>query len=456
MSLWRQVPAMNDLLKAATSLVDQYGLAETKRRLQKVLGEVRKEIRAGQVPNVSVETLVARAQQKEQSYHLRPVVNATGTVLHTNLGRSLFNKEAMAHLSACGSAYVNVEYDLTSGKRGLRYENVEAQLCRLTGAEAALVVNNNAAAVLLMLQSLVAGKEVIISRGELVEIGGSFRIPDVMAQSGAQLVEVGATNKTHLFDYEQAITEETGALLKVHQSNFRQVGFTEAVDVSQLSTLAKQAHLPLFVDLGSGLLLDMSRFGLPYEPTVKEVVAAGADVVCFSGDKLLAGPQAGILVGKKKYINAMKTSPLLRALRVDKMTLAALDYCLAAYEEGDEYAIAQLPTLEMLQRSPKQLKERSIALCQNIQALGYKAEVWSAESAVGGGAYPEHCLPTFVVAIKEVKAETLHKALRQAKTPIIGRIYKQALCFDPRSLQVGDEEKIIAALEAIKEEARTE
>ena len=389
---------------------------------------------------------------KKRARKLKRVINATGTILHTNLGRSLLAPEALEALVEVAGSYSNLEYNLEEGERGERYDHVRELLCRLTGAEGALVVNNNAAAVLLALSTLARGKDVVVSRGELVEIGGSFRIPAVMALSGARLVEVGTTNKTRLADYRQALTGETALLMKVHTSNYRVVGFTEETPLAELAALGEEKGLPVLEDLGSGVIRDLSLHGLAGEPTVAERIRAGASVVAFSGDKLLGGPQAGILVGREKYISAMAKNQLTRALRIDKLTLAALEATLLLYLEGEE-AQRRIPTLRMLTESLTALEGRAHLLARSLkEALGEAAvvEVKKDASAVGGGALPLAALPTYVVALAFPghSAARLTEKLRQADPPLILRVQQDRLLLDPRTLAAGDEEEIPALFKA--------
>jgi L-seryl-tRNA(Ser) seleniumtransferase len=373
---------------------------------------------------------------------LRRVINATGVVIHTNLGRSLLHENAIEHIAGVSRHYSNLEFDLTQGTRGSRYIHVEQTLCRLTGAEAALVVNNNAAAVLLALNTIAAGREVIVSRGQLVEIGGAFRIPDVMNRSGATLKEVGTTNRTHLRDYEGAIGEETALILRVHTSNFRIVGFTAEVELRELAELAHTHHLPVMEDLGSGCLIDLSKYGLDREPTAQEAIRNGADIVTFSGDKLMGGPQAGIILGKGEYIERIKGNPLNRALRIDKLTLAGLESTLLLYLDEDR-ATEEIPTLRMLTYSHDELRKRARRLSRKIGAripTGLTITVRDDVSQVGGGAYPVQILPTKVVALKpeQGSANQLERRLREGMPPIIARVSKEEVLLDVRT--VGDEE----------------
>jgi L-seryl-tRNA(Ser) seleniumtransferase len=374
--------------------------------------------------------------------NLRRVINGTGVVIHTNLGRSLLSPFMVEALQRAGAHYTNLEFNLTTGKRGSRYSLVEEIICDLTGAEAALVVNNNAAAVLLAIDSLASGKQVIVSRGQLVEIGGSFRIPDVIAKSGAQLIEVGATNRTHLADYEKVINSETAMLLKVHTSNFRIIGFTSEVSAEELATLAHSHGLLAMEDLGSGCLVDLSAFGLPQEPTVQQIVKAGVDVVTFSGDKLLGGPQAGLIVGKKAAIERIKRNPLNRALRIDKFTLASLEAVLRNYYDLDQ-ALNTVPTLRMLTQPIEFIKKRAKKLMCRIQhslPAGYSISLCTTMSRVGGGAMPEHGLPSWAVAFKldQVSISTMEHGLRKLSLPIIGRVEDELFLLDMRT--VSDDE----------------
>jgi L-seryl-tRNA(Ser) seleniumtransferase len=387
---------------------------------------------------VIVTEAVASAH-REAVGKLRSVLNATGVVLHTNLGRALLSKKAAQAAHDIAVTYSNLELDLDTGQRGSRYALLESALTALTGAEAALVVNNNAAAVLLALHTMAAGREVVVSRGQLVEIGGSFRIPEVMAQSGAKLVEVGATNKTHPGDYRQAVRQDTALLLQVHTSNYRIVGFAREVTLEELVGVGREFSLPVMSDLGSGSLIDLAQYGLPPEPTVPEVVATGVDVVTFSGDKLLGGPQAGIIVGKALYIESMKKNPLLRALRVDKLTIAALEATLRTYLDLDK-AVKELPTLAMLAASPEELLSKAAKLARLIEDTpGFSGDVTVQEgvSLVGGGAFPTAELPTKVVEIKSevISAGAARETLRQGNPAVLCLVREDRLILDPRTLQ---------------------
>lgn len=371
--------------------------------------------------------------------NLKKVYNGTGVVIHTNLGRSVLSTATTDRLVQAGGFYSNLEFNLQTGKRGSRYSLVEEIICELTGAEAALVVNNNAAAVLIALETLVRGKEVVVSRGQLVEIGGSFRIPDIMAKSGATLREVGATNRTHLYDYENAITEQTAMLLRVHTSNFRIIGFTKQVSAEEMAALAKENNLITMEDLGSGSLIDFSQFGFPKEPTVQEIVKAGIDVVTFSGDKLLGGPQAGIIVGNRDVISKIKKNPLNRALRIDKFTLAALESVLREYYDLEE-ALQNIPTLAMLTISSDRLKKRAQKLLRRIKkqlSQVFTLSIVPTVSRVGGGALPEYSIPSWALSFQPVtmKLHAIESILRTLDTPVIGRIENEHYLIDLRTIQ---------------------
>jgi len=415
-----------------------------KKAVQEVIDRERKAILKG---NGSAEgktkglwtDLFLREISNKMRTNLRRVINGTGVVIHTNLGRSILSQSTTDMLVQAGGYYSNLEFNLETGKRGSRYSLVEEIICDLTGAEAALVVNNNAAAVLICLDTLVKGKEVIVSRGQLVEIGGSFRIPDVMAKSGACLVEVGATNRTHVHDYEDAITEHTQMLLRVHTSNFKIIGFTSEVSAEDMVELASRKNLITMEDLGSGSLIDFSKYGFPKEPTVQEIVKAGVDVVTFSGDKLLGGPQAGIIVGKKETIELIKKNPLNRALRVDKFTLAALESVLREYYDMEK-SLENIPTLSMLTVSETLVKRKAQRLHRRIKnQLEDHCDVTLVKtvSRVGGGALPEHNIDSWALELAPVKLKIsdLEKSFRRLETPIIGRVEKEKLLLDLRTIQ---------------------
>ncbi len=381
---------------------------------------------------------------------LRRVINATGVIVHTNLGRSLLSEAAAAAVAEVASGYSTLEYDVESGDRGSRHVHCEELICKLTGAEAALAVNNNAAAVMLGISALARGGEAIVSRGQLVEIGGSFRIPDIMAESGSKMVEVGTTNKTHLKDYENALTADTKLLLKVHSSNFRVVGFTEEVNLADLVDLGARHGVPVFEDQGSGVLVDLRKWGLPYEPTVSESLAAGASLVSCSGDKLLGGPQAGILVGRADVIRKLKQHPMARALRLDKMTLAALEVTLRAYLDP-ERVVREIPTLRMLTMPAEEVRARAEALASKVRDAcneAYEVAVVDDVARAGGGALPMADIPTVVVRVtpRNGSEEDLQRKLRLGDPCIVVRINEGAVCIDPRTLQDGEDDIVASAV----------
>jgi L-seryl-tRNA(Ser) seleniumtransferase len=400
----------------------------------------------------TAERVVARVVEtltRAGTFSLRSVVNATGVVLHTNLGRALLSDLAMTRLAAIGRTYTNLELDLATKERGSRYTHVEALLRRLTGAEDALVVNNNAAAVLLALGTLAHGKEVVVSRGELIEIGGEFRIPDIMQRSGARLREVGATNRTHLRDYAEAIGPDTALLLKVHPSNYRVVGFIADVSSRELAALGHERGVPVMEDLGSGSLVDLRPWGFPYEPTVPEVIASGVDLVSFSGDKLLGGPQAGVIVGARSIVGHLKKNPWNRALRIDKFTIAALEATLYAYDAGT--ALETVPTLRLLTEPLASIRRRARRLLSRLDADARQrlaAVIVEDHSEVGGGALPTVKLPTAALALGATPAATreLDEALRRGNPPVIGRIKNDRLLLDCRTILPAELPAVAAAL----------
>ncbi len=381
---------------------------------------------------------------------LQPVINATGVVIHTNLGRSILSERAIRSIVEAGRSYSNLEYDLRAGERGKRYVHVEGALRRLTGVEAATAVNNNAAAVLLCLNTLARGKEVVVSRGELVEIGGSFRVPDVMERSGAILREVGTTNKTHLKDYEKAINDNTGLLLKVHASNYKIVGFTKEVSAEELAKLGRKYKLPVMWDLGSGSFIDLSAYGAGTEPTVQQAVDAGVDVLTFSGDKLLGGPQAGLILGRKTWIDPIRSNPLARALRIDKLTLAALDATLAQYLDTEK-AVRDIPTLWMLTQPLSEISRKAEILADafgKTGGAGLTVLIQDDISQSGGGALPTGHFPTKTVCIRHdrLSANQIESRLRLGKPHIITRIKEGLVVFDPRTLNDDEIGKISEAV----------
>ena len=428
-----------------------------RRAVQNVLEAQRREILQGDRASImsagQMEENILAEAKKQLQCSLRPVINATGVLLHTNLGRAPLAKEALDSLLAVAKGYSNLEFNLDSGRRGRRYSHVEDLLCEITGAEAALVVNNNAAAVYLALRVLAQGKEVIVSRGELVEIGGSFRIPDILTESGAKLVEVGTTNRVHLKDYEGAIGPATGLLLKVHPSNYRIIGFHKEIPLADLVSLGHRENVPVIQDLGSGSIVDPVQLGLQGEPSVQETLASGADMVTFSGDKLLGGPQAGILLGKAELMQQVQAHPLNRVLRIDKLTLAALEATLLLYRDFFE-AARKVPVLTMLTLKEETLRKRAQRLAQRLKQVlpaDFRIHLCATLSKAGGGAMPEASVPGTAVAVKSSNrsCEALLSQLRQATPPVIARIEKDEVILDVRTLQKGDDLGIEKAFRGI-------
>ena len=417
-----------------------------RRRVQQAPEEELASLEIGS--RVVLEEAAARLGELERA-HLTRVLNATGVVVHTNLGRSVLAEEAVEALVDAARGYSNLEFDLEAGRRGSRHSHLEEVLCRITGAEAAMAVNNNAAAVFLVLHTLAYGREVPISRGQLVEIGGSFRIPEVMLASGAILVEVGTTNKTHLADYEAAIREETAFLLKVHQSNYRIVGFTQDVPLPELVQLAHSRGLPVVEDLGSGVLVELGSRQVAPEPTVQSSIRDGADLVTFSGDKLLGGPQAGIIVGRRELVERLKRDHLARALRVDKLTIAALEATLRLYLRGEAWE--RIPTLRMLGTSPELLRRRALRLARALgRALGEAAQVrvLPGTSRPGGGSLPAVELPTSLVEVtpRRITAAQLAERLRHGAPPLVGRVQHEGLLLDLRTIDPKEEAPLVRVM----------
>ena len=456
--LLRKIPKVDDLLRtpALLALAEAMSPAVLKDAVRAQLDALRREILDGtqaELPDTDAICAAILSQAKSDDLPtLRPVINGTGVVLHTNLGRACLSQKAVEAVTEAARGYSTLEYDVEAGARGSRHDHVEDLLIRLTGAESAMVVNNNAAAVLLILSAVGKGGEVVASRGELVEIGGSFRIPDIMMQCGCTLKEVGATNKTHLHDYEDAIGENTKALLRVHTSNYRIVGFSESVPLAELTALAHSRELPIIEDLGSGALVDLNRVGIHGEPTVQQSVRAGVDIISFSGDKLLGGPQAGIIVGSKAWIQTLKRHPLARAMRVDKMTLAALRATLYSYIDPDT-ALREIPTLSMLGTPVQELDTRAQRLCQQLLDRGLSAQVVETEDQVGGGSAPLVLLPSRAVALSPENCTVveLEEKLRRREKPIIGRISQNRYLLDVRTLTDAQFPEIAeAAAEALR------
>lgn len=449
--LLRQIPKVDELMKQPVlqELCLSVPAQKVTEAVRQILDDLRSAILKGSIDELpAAETLcglVVASANKKAEYSLKKVINATGIILHTNLGRACISERAAAAACEVAQSYSTLEYNLQAGRRGTRYSHVEELLCKLTGAESALVVNNNAAAVLLILSDMAQGGQVITSRGELVEIGGSFRVPDIMEACGAELKEVGTTNKTHLWDYDRAITEKTRALMKVHTSNYRIVGFSETPTLPELVELGHSRGLPVIEDLGSGCLVDLQQFGIYGEPTVQDSVRAGVDVVSFSGDKLLGGPQAGIIVGKKAIVDKLKKHPLTRAMRVDKMTLAALEATLRSYDAG---LMSEIPTIAMLSATPACLQGKADHLCRLMTAAGIAAEVVPTEGQVGGGSVPTQMLQSFAVAIQPagVNLDQLETNLRLGSPAIIGRINHDRFLLDVRTLRESDFDAIVKAV----------
>ena len=456
--LLRKLPKIDELLKTelVQDMMKSYSRTIVLDSLREAIDYYRDGILTDTINSVSVEEILdlsTKILQDKDKMHLRRVINATGTVIHTNLGRSILGKKAIENVINVAVNYNNLEYDIEAGKRGSRYSHIEELIVALTGAEAALVVNNNAAAIMLVLDTLAKNKEAVVSRGELVEIGGSFRIPEVMKFSGATLVEVGTTNRTHLYDYENSITENTGVFLKVHTSNFKVCGFTEAVPLRDLVELGQKNNVPVIEDIGSGVLIDFSKYGFTHEPTVQESIEAGIDVITFSGDKMLGGPQAGIIVGKKKYIDKMKKNQLTRALRVDKMTLAALEGTLKYYIDEKD-AIKNIPSLNMILMDKAEVKKKCTLLKRKLQnnTKGFTYSIESGESMVGGGSMPTEKIETFVIKVKSefISPEEMETKLRLGDPSLIARVYDDALVLDGRTLFKEDFDEIVKCFNTLR------
>jgi L-seryl-tRNA(Ser) seleniumtransferase len=464
LSILRQLPSVDGLAQVCQRgngigspppmllLEAARGVLERKRR-QILSATTPEELSAIDLRTEALKAEVVTWLIQARQPHFRRVINATGVILHTNLGRALLSQAAVENVALLASHYSNLEYDLERGQRGDRYVAVVGLLRRLTGAEEALVVNNNAAAVLLALQTLAAGREVIVSRGELIEIGGSFRIPDIMRSSGALLHEVGTTNKTHLTDYRTAINERTALLMKVHTSNYRIVGFAETVPREGLVRLGNESQLPVMEDLGSGNLVDLAAYGLEQEPTVSAVVRAGVDVVTFSGDKLLGGPQAGIIVGKKRYIEVLKHHPLNRALRIDKMTLAALEATLRHYIDPGA-AVREIPTLQMITAPVQAVNRRARRLLRQLKgAIGgdWSVSAQADVSEVGAGALPLTKIPTRVISVRcaRMSATAIEQSFRREDPAVLGRIQQDTFLLDMRMVQDHELPEVVQAFQRV-------
>ncbi len=452
----RMLPSIDVLLKHPDMqpLVTRYGRARSLAVVREHLAEIRlgwSSFEDPPSPASVVQACLARLEQAARA-SMRRVMNLTGTVIHTNLGRSVMPLCAIEAVAAAMMNPVNLEFDLDQGGRGERDDHIETLLTRLTGAEAALAVNNNAAAVYLALNTLAHGREVPVSRGELVEIGGAFRVPDIMKRSGVELMEVGTTNRTHLRDYQAAINSQTAALMKVHASNYRIEGFTATVCEAELAQLADEHGLPLLSDLGSGTLVDLRQFGLPYEPTPMEMIKKGVDLVTFSGDKLLGGPQAGLVVGKKDLVDKLRRNPMKRALRLDKMTIAALEAVLRLYEAPDQLC-TELPVLRLLTRPAAEIQEAALRLLPAVRYTlkpDYEAEVAEVKSQFGSGSFPVELLQSYAIRIckpgkqESAAAAKLAEAFRALPIPVVGRVHDGALFLDLRCLE--DQNDFVAQL----------
>lgn len=443
----RKLPSVDKLANhpGVTGLVDTYGRNQVIAAIQQTLELIRQHPEREE-NDLAEEDLAVRCEallKRQSAPTLVRVINASGVVLHTNLGRAPLCRDALDAIHEVSTGYSTLEYDLEKGKRGSRSVHASNQLCQLTGAEDALVVNNNAGAVLLCLSALARRRGVVISRAQLVEIGGGFRIPDVMKQSGARLVEVGTTNRVHLADYEAALKEGAALVMRAHSSNFKLIGFTAQPELAELAALAHQYQVPLLDDLGSGALLDTARYGLAHEPMVQESLAAGADLVCFSGDKLLGGPQAGIILGKAEFISKVKNHPLARAIRADKLCLAALSATLQHYRRGN--AEVEIPIWRMISAPLEEIKQRAESWQRGIG----RGEVMAEHSTIGGGSLPEETLPTFVLSLNLPRMDAFTAALRRAQPAIIGRVQGGKLLLDPRAVLAEDDEQLVSTVKTL-------
>jgi L-seryl-tRNA(Ser) seleniumtransferase len=465
--LLKQLPAVDEILKEdrTRAWLETYPRVLVLEAIRTSIDRRRKSIlkakeqgpakQAVALPDILDQAEAILQELSEPS--LRPVINATGVVVHTNLGRSILSEKAVQRMIEVSRSYSNLEYDIPEGERGKRYVHIEDILIRLTGVEAATAVNNNAAAVLLCLNALARGEEVVVSRGELVEIGGSFRVPDVMERSGAVLREVGTTNKTHLKDYEKAINENTGLLLKVHTSNYKIVGFTKEVEPAELAKLGQKHNIPVMWDLGSGSFIDLRAYGAGDEPTVQQAVDSGVDVLTFSGDKLLGGPQAGMILGRKVWLDSIRSNPLARALRIDKLTLAALDATLSQYLDMEK-AVREIPTLWMLTQPLSEIGRKADVLASGIReqaSASLSISIQDDTSQSGGGALPTGNFPTKTVCIRHdrLSANQIESRLRLGKPHIITRIKEGMVLFDPRTLNDEEIGKIVEAVGKIMQES---
>lgn len=448
----RRLPSVERVLESSELQpdIDKFSRVLVTEAAQEVIRAIRDQLLQGDACP-SRDEIIEKIKQylaQEELVLLQPVINGTGVILHTNLGRAPLSQEVLASVVSSNQNYCNLEYDLSLGQRGIRAQGVEKLLCSLTRAESALVVNNNAGAVFLILTALAKGREVIISRGELVQIGGGFRIPEILEQSGAYLREVGTTNRTHIDDYESAINENTGLLLKVHQSNFRMRGFTHSVSISELTALGKRQGLPVVEDLGSGAFLPTEQFGLEPEPMVQEAVAEGIDVICFSGDKLLGGAQAGVILGKRQYLNKISKHPLLRALRMDKMTTIALQVTLLHYLKKE--AIEKVPVWQIINYPIQEIAFRAEKISKRLTDLGVVSSTCDGFSTVGGGSLPDQTLPTKLIAIEPpYPVEDFIRRLRLTSPPLLGRIEADRFVIDPRTIMPSLDGMVIKIIQKV-------
>ncbi len=456
-TLYRQLPSVEELLNRETAvrLAAQTSRAFVAAETARVLASIRAMISRGEDERAVVEAIDKIDQLLERQVvadlrpSLAPVINATGVIIHTNLGRALLSESAVRAVVAAARSYTNLEYDVAAGKRSRRDLHAARLLAELLGCEAATVVNNNAAAVFLILNTLAAGREVIVSRGELVEIGGSFRIPEIMRRSGALLREIGTTNKTKLSDYQSAISDNTALVLRVHPSNYRIIGFTERPALEELAALARRARVPLVEDLGSGLLTELSDCGVRDEPKARESLAAGADLVCFSGDKLLGGPQAGIIAGREELIRPIRSNPLMRVLRVDKLTYAALEATLISYKKGKERE--EIPVINMIAARRDDIERRARKLARRLRPrlrAELELKLLAGFSVVGGGSCPEVQLPTMLLALadRQVSPNSLEEKLRLGEPPVIARVEKDQVLVDLRTVLPEQEPALVEAM----------
>ena len=447
--LFKKLPKVDDVIKIPemkelAKNIDYFSFTEG---IREGIAHYRQGIVEGNITQFQLEDIIGdivKILERKGRMNLKNVINATGTVVHTNLGRSLISEKAAKNVVDVITSYNNLEYNLEKGGRGSRYDHIEELICRVTGAEAAVLTNNNAAAVMLALNEFARDGEAVVSRGELVEIGGSFRVPDIMEMSGTRLVEVGTTNRTHPKDYKEAITEDTSMLLKIHTSNYKIIGFTKEVTNEELAEIGRESGVLTMEDLGSGVLVDFSKYGVKKEPTVQESIASGIDIVTFSGDKLLGGPQAGIIVGKKKYIDRLKKNQLLRALRVSKMTLAALEPTLRYYLDERE-AVAEIPTLKMILEDADRVRERAVKLCELLKEKGVEGVLMDTEATIGGGSMPGETVKSYGVSV-EGNPVDLEREFRLGTPHIVGMIRNDRFILDTKAIM--DSELDIVAVRA--------